>query len=100
MKKFLTFLAIALSAVLLATSGKPKVSNRQVIFKADLHCAKCAEKVTENISFEKGVKDLEVSVDEKTVRIVYNPSKTDAAALKAAIEKLGYKAELIEEKAL
>ena len=67
-----------------------------VTFKTTIHCKNCVKKVNDNISFEKGVKDLKVSLEDKQVTITYDPSKTDEATLAKAIEKLGYKAEKIE----
>ncbi|MCH5173267.1 MAG: heavy-metal-associated domain-containing protein [Bacteroidales bacterium] len=72
----------------------------QVVFASNLHCDNCAKKVKENISFEKGVKDLSVSVEDNTVTVVFNPSKTDTLKLKKAINKLGYKAEVVEYKTI
>lgn len=68
---------------------KTKVVN-DVNFNVYLHCEDCIEKVKENIGFEKGVKDLEVSLEDQTVFIKYDPAKTSEEVLKAAIEKLGY----------
>ena len=70
-----------------------------VTFKVSMHCKSCANKITENISFVKGVEDLKVSLDQKTVTITYNPAKTDEATLQKAIEKLGYTAEKVQEPA-
>ena len=64
-----------------------------VTFKVSMHCKNCVSKITDNISFQKGVEDLKVSLDQKTVTITYNPAKTDEAKLQKAIEKLGYSAE-------
>lgn len=100
MKKFLLALAVAAAAVMLLTSAKPKDKSREVLFQTNLHCKNCAAKIQDNVSFEKGVKDLSINVDAKTVRIVYNPAKTDAGKLAEAIRKLGYTAELIEDKSL
>ena len=74
-----------------AVAKKPGKKLAEVLFSVDMHCAKCVEKITGNIAFEKGVKDLKVSLDRRTVWIKYDPSKTDEAALKAALESLGYK---------
>lgn len=74
-------------------TAAPKKNLEKVIFSVGLHCQNCVKKVQENISFEKGVKALEVSLDKKTVTITYDPAKTDAAKLQKAIEKLGYKVE-------
>ena len=63
---------------------------KEVIFHAHLHCNNCVKKVQENIAFEKGVKDLKVSLEDQTVAIKYDAAKTSEDTLKAAIEKLGY----------
>ena len=78
---------------------KKKVSGKKtatVTFKTTIHCKNCVKKVNDNISFEKGVKDLKVSLENKLVTVTYDPSKTDEATLAKAIEKLGYKAEKTE----
>lgn len=99
MKRILTLVFCALlafgAAETLNASPKAKKTKSQpvtVVFESSIHCGNCAKKVEENISFEKGVKDLSVSVEEKTVTITYDPSKTDEETLAAAIEKLGYTA--------
>lgn len=67
-----------------------------VTFRTTIHCKNCVKKIMDNIAFERGVKDLKVSLDEKLVTITYDPSKTDEAALVRALEKLGYQAEKVE----
>ena len=67
-----------------------------VTFLTDIHCQKCAQKIEDNVAFEKGVKDLKVNVKEKTVYIQYDSTKTDIPTLTKAIEKLGY--QVIETK--
>lgn len=69
---------------------KPRKELKEVTFSVSMHCGNCVKKITENISFEKGVKDLEVSLADRTVRVKYDASKTDSATLAKAIEKLGY----------
>jgi copper chaperone CopZ len=68
---------------------KAKKNISEITFKVHLHCANCVKKVEENIAFEKGVKDLHVTTN--SIQIKYDAAKTSEAALKAAIEKLGYK---------
>ena len=72
----------------------------QVVFATNIHCANCGKKVQENIAFEKGVKDLSVSVEDKTVTVTFNPAKTDTLKLKAALKKLGYSAEILDYKVI
>ena len=74
---------------------KQKAEIKTVTFSSDIQCENCAKKVRENISFEKGVKGLEVSVADKTIRITYDASKTDVEKLSAAVRKLGYSAKQI-----
>lgn len=71
-------------------SKKKKGEVKEVTFLVHLHCENCVKKVQENIAFEKGVKDLKVSLDDQTVALKYDAAKTSEATLKAAIEKLGY----------
>lgn len=78
------------------SSAKPKKEYKTVVFHVHLHCKDCVNKVKENISFEKGVKNLEVSLEEQTVKVTFDSAKTDKAKLKAAIEKLGYEVKSIE----
>ncbi|MGM9753875.1 MAG: heavy-metal-associated domain-containing protein [Candidatus Cryptobacteroides sp.] len=70
----------------------------EVKFKVNLHCHSCVEKITQNVGFEKGVKDIDVDLEKGIVEIEYNPKKTSPEKLQAAIEKLGYTATIIPEK--
>ena len=73
--------------------SKKKGEIKEVTFLVHLHCENCVKKVQENIAFEKGVKDLKVTLEDHTVAIKYDPAKTSEETLKAAIEKLGYPVE-------
>ena len=93
------FAILAAAALLLAgastgNAASKKVQKEEVVFVTSMDCHKCAEKVRENIAFEKGVLDLEVKLEDKTVRVVYNSAKTDPGKLAKAINKLGYTAEV------
>lgn len=97
MKKTITMiLAVAMAFAATCTvsaadaQGKKKKELKEVNFNVYLHCEDCVEKVNENIAFEKGVKGLEVSLENQTVLIKYDVAKTSEDKLKAAIEKLGY----------
>ena len=66
---------------------RKKTPLQEVTFVVSLHCENC---VQDNIPFEKGVKDLKVSLEDKTVWIQYSPDKTSRNKLVSAIERLGY----------
>lgn len=75
---------------------KKKAEIKTVCFKSNLHCHSCENKVNENISYEKGVKDLEIDLKTNTITIKYKDTKTTEAKLRKAIKELGYDAEIIE----
>ena len=99
MKKILAFViaaSIAVSSAFAADSAADQKKNKkskelkEVTWTVNLHCENCVNKVQENIAFEKGVKDLKVSLEDQTVFVKYDAAKTSEQTLKAAIEKLGY----------
>lgn len=68
-----------------------------VTYTVNMHCENCVKKLSDNLAFLKGVEDLKISLDQKTVVITYNPEKIDEATLVKAIEKCGYTAEKATE---
>ena len=75
---------------------KSKAEIKEVILHAHLHCNNCVKKIQENISFEKGVKGLEVSLEKQTIAVRYDAAKTSVETLKAAIEKLNVPVKSVE----
>ena len=69
--------------------AKKKAEIKEVTFKAHIHCENCVKKIRENISFEKGVKDLHICMEDQIVFFKYDASKTNEEILKNAIIKLG-----------
>lgn len=65
----------------------------EVTFVTTVDCSNCQKKVEAKIPYEKGVKDLKVTLDDQTVWIKYDSSKTDKEKLAEALRKLGYEAE-------
>ena len=63
-----------------------------VTFKSSMHCENCVKKLTDNLAYAKGVKDLDISLEENTITVKYDASKTSEEALAAIIKKLGYNA--------
>ena len=102
MKKIISIFIVCFIAMFLAGTDvfaeKKQKKVEEVTFLTYLHCENCKKKVQENIAFEKGVKSLEVSLEDQTIKIGYDPQKTDADKLAKAIEKLGYEARLWDGK--
>ncbi len=72
-----------------------KAENKVVCFKSDMDCANCEKTLTENLKFEKGVKDLKVDHITNTIYIEYKDGKNNDEGFVRTIEKSGYKAEKI-----
>lgn len=77
-------------------SKKPKSEVKTVTFNVNLHCKACVNKVMDNISFEKGVKDMKVDLEKHEITVKYDSTKTSVEKLAAVIEKLGYKVKVAE----
>lgn len=60
-----------------------------VVLSCDLHCQGCCDKIMKNIAYEKGVKDLQFDLKNKTVTLTFDKRKTDLPTLLKAFEKLG-----------
>lgn len=61
-----------------------------VIFSAHVHCDGCKKKIEKNMAFEKGVKEIKVDIDSKTVTITFKNTRNTPEKLSAALTKLGY----------
>ncbi len=83
-------IALAMAFVSLISLAQSKKENKTTTFEVDLHCDACVKKVQSNIAYEKGVKDLNISLEKKEVTVTYRADKTSPDALKKAFEKLGY----------
>lgn len=58
----------------------------------EMHCANCENKIKSNIRFEKGVKEIETNLEDKTVTIKYDADKTTVDNIIAGFSKIDYKA--------
>ena len=85
-------IAMILAFVSFTSMAQDKKENKTTTFNVDLHCDACVKKVQNNIAFEKGVKDLKISLENKEVTVTYRSDKTSPEALIKAFEKLGYTA--------
>ena len=100
----LAALLLAAPAALAVSAAAPTVrlekkakKTVKVTYKVNIHCKNCVNKLTDKLSFLKGVEDLKISLDDKTVTITYNPAKTDESAFVKVIEKSGYSVEKLAE---
>jgi copper chaperone CopZ len=101
MKAFKTILIIVgifLMSTSIIAQEKTKKNNEKVKYWVSMDCENCKAKIEKNIAYEKGVKDMIVDLDTKTVTLTYKSGKTTPEKLEKAIQELGYKTERIESK--
>lgn len=63
-----------------------------------MHCESCENKIKKNLRFEKGVKKIETSVENQTVTVTYDATKTDVKSLQSAMKQIGYDTKVISDK--
>ena len=63
-----------------------------------MHCANCEKKIKNNIRFEKGIKEIETNLADKTVTIKYDADKTTVEKIIAGFAKINYTATVVGNK--
>ena len=97
MKTKIGFLLVAfIMAFTTSTFAKEKVK-QTVVFSVKMDCGSCKNKIEKNISFEKGVTDLNVNMQSQTVTVEFREDKTNIENLISAFKKLGFDATVVEK---
>ena len=89
MKKVLVLSAMMLTAVI---SMAKDIKTVVVTTQPQMHCESCEKKITGNLRFEKGVKQIECNIEGQRVTITYDADKTNSDAIIQSFGKFGYKA--------
>ncbi len=69
----------------------------EVVLETSMDCGNCAGKVTKQLSFTKGVKDVKADFVKDEVWVKFRSDKTDADKLIASLDEIGYKAKVKSE---
>ena len=93
MKKIIVALLSVLLLSFVSADLYGKAKKETVTYTVSMHCQNCVNKLTDNLSFVKGVKDLKISLKDKTVVITYDPAKIQKEKFEEMIKKLGYTVE-------
>jgi len=84
------FFVFALSFV---STAQTRVNVSKIEIKTSAICGQCKERIEHDLSFAKGVKKVTLNLETKAVMVVYDPGKTNPAALRKAINQIGYDAD-------
>lgn len=100
MKPFKIFTAMLIAALTVSFSSvaqdvKKKAQEAEVTYSVSIDCVNCKKRLDAMLPYIKGVKDLKVDLDTRTVWFKYLPEKVTKEQLKEEIEKQGFTAEEI-----
>ena len=86
MRTNVLFMSLAIAAVCSAKDIKTVVVNTA----PEMHCSSCENKIKSNLKFEKGIKDIQTNLTDKTVTIQYDADKTNVESIIAGFKKINY----------
>lgn len=66
------------------------MASKEVVYKSDIKGQGCAIKVSEALQEQQGVESTSVNLEEKTIKVKYNPASTNKANIQKTIEDVGY----------
>ncbi len=91
MKKVLIFCLVAVMS-LMVVEAKPTKKIVTTIFTTDIHCPNCAKKVMNVLPYSKGVKDVVIEMEEKTIEVEFDAKKTDNEEIIKILHRLDVEA--------
>jgi periplasmic mercuric ion binding protein len=74
-------------------NGKNQKKDGEVKIQTSAQCGMCKERIEKNLSFERGVKSVDLDLETKVLTLTYNEQRTDADKLRKAVTKIGYDAD-------
>ena len=86
MRTKVLFLSLAMATLCSAKDIKTVVVNTA----PEMHCSSCENKIKSNLKFEKGIKDIQTNLTDKTVTIQYDADKTNVDNIIAGFKKINY----------
>lgn len=92
---------VLLIAVLPLLASFAKTNTAELIVKTQFYCdhfevCESKTKLEKDIAFTKGIKLVTIDSKAMTIKVVYNPAKTDPQKIRLAISKSGFDADEIK----
>ncbi len=83
-------------AMMIAISANAQKATKwsEVVIQTNGTCQSCKDRIENGIAYEKGVKDVSYDLATSKVKIIYDDKKTSPETLRAAINKLGFTADV------
>lgn len=89
MKKLLYTAALA---AMFASTAFAETKQAVYTVTPQMSCQNCENKIKSNLRFEKGIKNIETSLNDQTVTVTYDDTKTNSEKIIAGFKKVGYTA--------
>ncbi len=77
----------------------PKLESDTLVVATQIYCSHCDQcgsckpRIENAMKMKKGIKSVSVDSKAKTITVVYNPAKTDPAAIRQSIAETGFDAD-------
>ena len=68
-------------------------NEENVEIKSSVICGMCQRTIEYDLTFQKGVKSVNVDLEKKVIQITFNTKKTDVDKLRKRITEIGYNAD-------
>lgn len=91
-----TNILIVLLSLFITVTTHAQKGSAELTVSTSTVCGMCKSKIEKELVFEKGVKEVKVDLEKKTVWVRYKADKTSPEKIKAAISKIGYRADDIK----
>lgn len=91
------FIMFGIGSIFSQNKKEVKNDKAKVVFDVSMTCENCKKRIEKNIAFERGVTDMKIDLEKKTVEIEYKKSQTTEEKLKEALKKLGYEVKIHKE---
>lgn len=97
MKQIMITLALVFMISITFEAQKKDKTPQTCTFSVNMDCQGCVDKITKQLAYEKGVRDLDISLENFTVAVTFRPDKTDKKHLAESIKKLGYEVKEVKK---
>ncbi|ASB50223.1 heavy-metal-associated domain-containing protein [Alkalitalea saponilacus] len=85
-----TLLLTSLVFVLAITTSAQRSNQESATFSVNINCQNCVDRITNQLAFERGVRDLSFDIEAQTVEVTYRNNRTDKEKLAEKIRELGF----------
>src|SRR5690554_7577797 len=76
-----TLLFVAAALLMMALPLQAQKNSTTTHYSVSIDCQNCVDKITKDLAFVRGVRDLEFNIEEKTVAVTYRYDRVDKGTL-------------------